>query len=69
MKAHTGHKLQYVTDKCVVQQRCEIAESGDVVITGWSEVIDIDGDAYVYCDDCETRLSTEDGLSEDWMVI
>lgn len=69
MNKHDGHKLVYVYDRCVAQQVCEITAEGNVLVTGDLEVIDIDGEARVYCDTCDERVHDgEGGLAEDWIV-
>ena len=69
MSTHEGHKLVYVYDRCVTQQACEITPEGNVLVTGDLEVVDIDGDARVYCDTCDVPVYAGDaGLAVDWEV-
>jgi hypothetical protein len=66
---HEGHKLVYVYDHCIMQQACEITLEGNVLVTGDLEVVDIDGDARVYCDTCDVPVYAGDaGLAVDWQV-
>lgn len=70
MNTHEGHKLVYVYDRCVAQQTCEITPDGNVRVTGYLEMVDIDGDTLVYCDTCDAQVyAGEGGLAVDWECV
>jgi len=72
MSKHDGHKLVYVLDRCTVQIPVVINDDGDVTHKEGADyaIIDYDGDAGIWCDDCNTSIhGGESGLSEEWQVV
>lgn len=66
---HGGHVLKYVMDASIVERDCRIVD-GDVVTSGEWVPVHVDGDAFIYCDTCDTRLHAGDGgLSPEWVVV
>lgn len=71
-KRAVGHVLRNVYDAATVEIAGTIDRKGNFV-TGAEgyQVIDLDGDNYIYCETCNKRVYTNDehGLSEEWQVL
>lgn len=69
-RTHDGHHLVYVQTGCSTEQRCEIDENGDIVVTGPLDVVDI-SENEIWCHTCDESVYAdgESGLSEEWMVV
>ena len=66
------HVLKNVYDGATVEVTGTIDEEGNFVTSaGGYQVIDLDGDNYIYCETCDKRVYTNDehGLSEEWQVL
>lgn len=67
---HTGHRVFYVVGQCVAEAVCGINDDGNVELLSPFEVVDIDGDPEIYCDDCRVRVHAgNDGLGLEWVVV
>jgi hypothetical protein len=66
------HILKNVYDEATVEVTGTIDDKGDFVTGGGDyQVIDLEGDNYIYCETCDKRVypNDEHGLSAEWQVL